>query len=140
MGADLRRGDVIMSGIIRWGVMLLIVGGILNYLGLSPSGLWQDMTGKLDNFKSDTQKLTSGEASQQVSQRLKAELQSPANQPATDHLSEDEKKLAQELQTERKRLMEAKAAALQNVQVIPTDTSKLSEQLVKSAQQAGGGN
>ncbi len=127
-----------MSGITRWGITLLIIGVALNYLGLSPSSLWQDIKGQLENFKTDTQKLTSGEASQQVSQRLKAELQSPANQPATAHLSEDEKKLAQELQAERGRVMEAKAAALQNTKIIPTDPGKLSEQLVKSTQQAGG--
>lgn len=129
-----------MSGIIRWGVTLLIIGGVLNYLGISPSGLWQDTKGKLESFRTDTQKLTSGEASQQVSERLKAELQSPASQAATAHLTEDEKKLVQELSAERQRVMEAKAAALQNAQIIPTDPSKLSEQLVKSAQQAGGGN
>ncbi len=129
-----------MSGIIRWGITLLIVGVTLNYLGISPSSLWQGMRGKLENFKTDSQKLTSGEASQQISQRFKAELQSPANQAATAHLSEDEKKMAQELQAERKRVMEAKGAALQNVQIIPTNSGKLSEQLVKSAQQAGGDN
>lgn len=129
-----------MSGIIRWGVTLLIIGGVLNYLGISPSSLWQDTKGKLESFRTDTQKLTSGEASQQVSERLKAELQSPANQIDTAHLSEEEKKLVKELHAERQRVMEAKAAALQNVQIIPTEPGKLSEQLVKSAQQAGGGN
>lgn len=140
MGANLRRGDIVMAGIIRWGITLLIVGVTLNYLGMSPASLWQGMMGKLENFKTDTEKLTSGTASQEISQRLKAELQSPANQPATAHLSEDEKKLSQELQAERKRVMEAKAAALQNAQIIPTNPGKLSEQLVKSAQQAGGNN
>ncbi len=129
-----------MSGIIRWGITLLIAGGVLNFFGISPANVWQDMKGKFDNFATDTRKLTSGEASQQISQRLKSEMQSPTNNPATAHLSEDEKKLAQELQAERKRVMEAKAAALQNAQIIPTDPGKLSEQLVKSAQQAGGGN
>lgn len=129
-----------MPGIIRWGITLLIVAGVLNYLGLSPSGLWRDMKGQLETFKADTQKLTSGEASQQVSQQLKTELQSSTNQPATAHLSEDEKKLARELHAERQRVMEAKAAALQNLPITPVEPGNLSEQLIKSARQAGGGN
>lgn len=45
-----------------------------------------------------------------------------------------------ELQAERNRLIEAKFNALQNQKLSPTEQGKLSEQVLKSAQQAAGGN
>lgn len=121
--------------LLRWAVALAIVFFVMKQMHISPLDLWRAGTGKLENFKEDTVNLTSGQAISQTSQKAAAEAQKmqDANPAGNNEMSK-------ELQAERARVMEAKFNALQNPNLLPTEKGKLSEQVVKSAQQAGGGN
>jgi hypothetical protein len=123
-----------LSRLLRWIVTLAVALFVLNLLHISPASLWRAGKERLENFKNDTTDLASGKAVQQVSQQARAEMQAAqtANPPSDQEM--------RELQAERARMLEAKFNALQNQKLTPTEQSKLSEQVLKSAQQAGGGN
>lgn len=124
-----------IAWIVRWFVTIAIVLFVLDKFGMSPAKLWHTGKSQLENFSKDTQQLTSGEAIDKVSQKMKSEMQ--AAQPVD---AAGDKEMARELHAERSRLMEAKFNAVQNPLLIPSDPGKLSEQVVRNAQNAAGGN
>jgi ABC-type transport system involved in cytochrome bd biosynthesis fused ATPase/permease subunit len=120
--------------LLRWLVALAVALFVLNLLHISPASLWRAGKERLADFKNETTDLASGKAVEQVSQRARAEMRAAqAANPASDQEM-------RELQAERARVIEAKFNALQNQKLSPTEQSKLSEQVLKSAQQAAGGN
>lgn len=123
-----------IARLLRWLATLAIALFVLNLLHISPAGLWRAGKERLADFKNETADLASGKAIQQVSQQARAEMQAAqAANPASDQEM-------RELQAERARVIEAKFNALQNQKLTPTEQGKLSEQVLKSAQQAAGGN
>lgn len=123
-----------LSRLLRWIATLAVALFVLDLLHLSPASLWRAGKERLEDFKNETADLASGEAVEQVSQRARTEMQAAqAANPASDQEM-------RELQAERNRLIEAKFNALQNQKLSPTEQGKLSEQVLKSAQQAAGGN
>ncbi len=123
-----------ISRLLRWIATLAVALFVLDLLHLSPAGLWRAGKERLEDFKNETADLASGKAVEQVSQRARAEMQAAQTaNPASDQEM-------RELQAERNRLIEAKFKALQDQKLSPTEQGKLSEQVLKSAQQAAGGN
>lgn len=120
------------SRIVRWCITLALAYFVLKFMGMTPADLWRGLTGRIDSFKQDTQQLTSGKTVQQISQKMKSEMQEAQQVTANSN------EMTRELQAERARIMEAKFDALQNAKIIPTEQGKLSEQVVKNAQMAGG--
>lgn len=124
-----------IARIVRWFVMIAVTLFVLDKFGITPASLWQTGKSQLNDFKQDTQQLTSGAAMDKVSQKMKDEMQ--AAQPLD---VAGDKEMSRELQAERARVMEAKFNALQNAQLLPAAPAKLAEQVGESARNAAGGN
>ena len=123
-----------MLRLVRWFLMLVVAFYVLKFMGMTPVDLWNSAKNKVTGFKDDTQNLVSGKAVQQVSDRMRSEMKQV--QQAGPIVAD--KEMNQDLQAERARLMEAKFDALQKAKIIPVEQGKLSEQVVKNAQAAGG--
>lgn len=124
-----------IARIVRWFVMIAVTLFVLDKFGITPASLWHTGKSQLDDFKQDTQQLTSGAAMDKVSQKMKDEMQ--AAQPLD---VAGDKEMSRELQAERARVMEAKFNALQDPRLISTDPGKLTEQVERNARNAAGGN
>jgi hypothetical protein len=122
-----------VARLIRWIVILGIAFFVLDWFHITPAGLWRKGSQRLEDFKNDTLSLTTGATANKLVNAAKQEMQ--AAQAATSG-----NEMTRELQAERTRIVEAKFNALQNQTLTPTEQDKLAEQLVKSAQQAAGGN
>ena len=122
-----------IARLVRWIIILGIAFFVLDWFHVTPASLWRKGSQRLENFKQDTLNLTNGETTHKLATAAKQEMQNAQAPQSTDELT-------RELQAERTRVIEAKFNALQNQQITPTEQSKLSEQLLKSAQQAAGGN
>jgi hypothetical protein len=123
-----------ITRLLRWLATLAIALFVLNLLHISPASLWRAGKERLADFRNETADLASGKAVEQVSQRARTEMQAAQTaNPATDQDM-------RALQAERARVIEAKFNALQNQKLSPTEQSRLSEQVLKSAQQAAGDN
>lgn len=125
-----------ISRLFRWAVILLAGFYVLKFMGMTPADLWNKIMGRVQDFKEDTQQLTSGKAVQQVGERTRAEMKKA--QEGAPVVADPE--MNRELQAERARVMEAKLNALQDAKIVPVSQDKLAEQVVKNAQAAGGGN
>lgn len=123
-----------IARIVRWFAMIAVTLFVLDQFGITAAGLWRAGKDQLENFKKDTRQLTSGEAIDKVSQRMKGEMQ--AAQPID---IAGDKEMSRELQAERARVMEAKFNALQDPRLISGDAGKLAEQVERNARNAAGG-
>lgn len=124
-----------IAKIVRWCAMISVTLLVLDRFGIAPASLWQAGKNRLENFKNDTQELTSGEAANAVSQRMKSEIHSAQSVDIAD-----DREMSKELQAERTRVMEAKFNALQNPQLIRPPQGGLSEQVERNARNAAGLN
>ena len=124
-----------LSRIVRWAIILIVGFYVLKFMGMTPADLWNKIMGRVQNFKEDTQQLTSGKAVQQISENTRAEMKKA--QESTPVVADPE--MNRELQAERARVMEAKLDALHKAKIVPVEQGKLNEQVIKNAQAAGGG-
>lgn len=122
-----------IARLVRWIIILGIAFFVLDWFHVTPAGLWRKGSQRLEDFKQDTLNLTNGETTRKLANAAKQEMQGAQAVQGSDELT-------RELHAERTRVLEAKFNALQNQQITPTEQSKLSEQLLNSAQQAAGGN
>ena len=91
-----------------------------------------------ERVMADTKELMSGDYKERTKQRLRAEA---AKIPAAAEGGGQQDELHQELQAERKRIMEEKANALEKYgdQIVKGDVDSLKRQVEENARQAGGG-
>jgi hypothetical protein len=123
----LQRRVRVMWRAVRFGVIVLVIFFGLRLIGLTP-----------ERVLADTKSLVSGDQMERTKQRLRAEA---AKIPAAGEGEQQKDELRDELQAERKRIMEEKANALEKYGglAVKGDVESLKRQVEENARQAGGG-
>lgn len=130
---DITGKDIDVFRLMRWLLTFAAALFVLNLFHISPKDLWWMAAGKAENFRQDTLDMASGKATDDIAQKARAETREFQNaNPAGNN------EMSRELQAERARILEAKFNALQDQKLNPTEKSRMSEQLVRSAEQAAG--
>jgi hypothetical protein len=115
-----------MRAIFKLAAIGLAAFVALRFFGLTP-----------ERVMADSKALASGDYMEQTKQRLRAEA---AKMPVAGNADQPKDELHEELQAERKRIMEEKANTLEKYgsQIVKGDVESLKQQVEENARRAGG--
>lgn len=108
----------------------------MKFFDLSPMDAWAHLQAKSDQAVADSRDLMSGEYSAKVADKLRQEARAMPTAQAT----QPQDQLSRELTAERQRIMQAKAAALEQrgSMVLQGDLDGLKQAVAGQAKNAGG--